>query len=239
MKNLLVKSLFEIRDTNWHIRDRSQEQDLYPKYLDMHRISLGSFTRHLRGTWEFQFIQGRVDNVNDAFKATFHAIYDIWRQGNVNILYTDPDTVARQDIDPWEISDQFMMFNYTDPKSYKGPNRYGRQFENFFNAGVRFFPAAMDQKIWDLGLTMAKTWDNSTYDTEQIILNSMLWDQGLALHDALRPAWSYQAHWLPDQAKVWYQDWWNGLAINDAAIVHTHSSRNIDRKLQLMRDLIN
>jgi hypothetical protein len=238
MKNLLVKSLFQIKDTNWHIRDRSNETDLYEKYLEMHRISVGSYKRHLKGEWELKFIQGTVENVNDAFKKTFTTVYDIWRQGGVNIFYTDPDTVAVQDIDPWAMSDHFMMFNYTDPKKFDQPNYWNRKFDNFFNAGVRLFPAGMSQSTWDIGLKMFQDWDNSTYDTEQIILNSMLWDQGLKLSQVLRPRWAYQAQWLPDQKPLWDQDCWNGICINQSLIVHTHSSRDIDKKLNLMKQLI-
>ena len=237
MKNILVKSLFEVRDTNWHFRDRKDESDLYNKYLEMHRISVGSYSRHLKGTWELKFISGRVDNINQAFQKTFKEIYSLWSQGNVNILYTDPDTVARQDFDPWNISDRFMMFNFTDPRSFDTPNQYGRKFANFFNAGVRYFPATMNQKVWDQALSMVNQWDHSTYDTEQIILNAMLWDQGVKLHEALMPTMAYQAHWLPDRAPVHDQDRWNGISINQATIVHTHSSRNIDVKLGFMKTL--
>jgi hypothetical protein len=211
---------------------------MYQKYVEMHQLSLTSFTRHLKGDWEFKFISGKVANVNEAFQKTFYGIYDLWRQGGVNILYTDPDTVVIRDINPWELSDAFMMFNYTQPKHFDEPNRYNRKFEHFFNAGVRFFPAGMQQGIWDMALEMAKSWDNSTYDTEQIILNAMLWDQGLSLDQVLRPEWSYQAQWLPDQTPVWFQDIWNGLDIGQANIIHTHSSRDIDKKLELMRSLV-
>lgn len=237
MKNILVKSLFEIRDTNWHIRDRSKETNLYEKYVEMHQVSLGSFSRHLRGEWEFRFLSGKVDTVNQAFQRTFWGIYDIWKSGGVNILYTDPDTVALRAMDPWQISDAFMMFNFTDPRSFDRPNRYGRKFPHFFNAGVRLFPASMSQAIWDRAMIMAQDWDESTYDTEQIILNSMLWDQGVKLHQVLRPEWAYQAQWLPDQAPLWLQDQWNGIDINQSLIVHTHSSRDIDQKLDLMKRL--
>jgi len=238
VKNYLVKSLFKIGNANWHFQDRSDEKDLYEKYVEMHRISVGSYSRRLQGDWQLKFIGGSVATVNQAFRRTFYAVYDLWSQGNVNILYTDPDTVAIKDFDPWNIGDQFMMFNFTDPQSFHSPNRYNRQFENFFNAGVRYFPAGMSQSIWDTGLGMAQDWDDSTYDTEQIILNSMLWDQGVALEDVLKPELAYQAHWLPNQAPLERQNAWNGINIQDATIIHTHSSRNIDIKLQLMKNLL-
>lgn len=237
MKNILVKSLFEIEDPNWQIKDRSNESDLYNKYVEMHRISLESFKKHLKGEWEFKFIGGRVSNVNEAFRRTFFGIYDLWLAGDTNIFYTDPDTIAIAPHNPWNISNNFMMFNFTDPRSFDSPNKYNRKFENFFNAGVRLFPAAMSQKTWEIGLTMAEDWDNDSYDTEQIILNSMFWDQGVQLQDVLRPQWSYQAQWLPDQVPLWFQNQWNGLDVNSSFIIHTHSSRDIDVKLNLMKQI--
>jgi hypothetical protein len=50
MKNILVKSLFEIKDPNWSVKDRSAETDLYKKYVECHQISLGSFKKHLKAT---------------------------------------------------------------------------------------------------------------------------------------------------------------------------------------------
>jgi hypothetical protein len=237
MKNYLVKSLFQVRDTNWHFKDRKDEDDLYNKYIEMHQLSVGSYSKHLKGDWELRFINGPVENINDAFKQTFREIYKLWKEGNTNILYTDPDTLAIKDIDPWAISDKFMMFNFTDPKLFDSPNRYGRIFPWFFNAGVRFFPANMEQRTWDIGLEMLDNWEEGTYNTEQIILNSMLWDQGLTLDQALRPEWAYQAQWLPNQVPVWFQDTWNGIDINRALIIHTHSSRDIDEKLNFMKQI--
>lgn len=237
MKNYLVKSLYQVRDTNWHFKDRKDEKNLHSKYVEMHQISVGSYTKHLKGDWELKFFQGTVENINDAFKQTFRSIYDLWRQGNTNILYTDPDTIAVREINPWQISNQFMMFNFTEPKSLDQPNHYGRKFPHFFNAGVRFFPATMDQRIWDIGLEMLDNWEEGSYNTEQIILNAMLWDQGFTLDQALRPEWAYQAQWLPGQAPIWLQDIWNGIDIGRSFIIHTHSSRNIDEKLAFMKQI--
>lgn len=236
MKNYLVKTLFEVQDSNWEVMDRTHETNLYQNYLEMHQISIGSFKKHLLGDWELRFLGGRVENIHQAFEKTFWFIHDIWHEGPCNILYTDPDTVAIKNINPWNHISGFRMFNFTDPKSYTGNNRYGRKFSCFFNAGVRYFAHDMSQSIWDLGKDMARDWDHSTYDTEQIILNSMLWDQGLRLDQCLRPEIAYQAQWLP-QVPVWAQDTWNGISLDRAAIVHVHGSRDSAIKLHLMKDL--
>lgn len=237
IKNYLVKSLYRVRDPNWLVHDRSHETDLYDRYLDMHRISVESFKRHLQGDWELKFFTGTVDSINQAFEQTFWRIHELWHSEPCNILYTDPDTVARTGLDIWNL-DGFRMFNFTDPRSLDRENVYGSRFPWFFNAGVRYFSHAMSEDVWTLGADMASRWDHTTYDTEQIILNQMLWSQGLRLDQALMPRVAYQAMSL-DTKPVWWHDAWNGCAITQAAIVHVHGSRNAESRQHIMKQLIN
>jgi hypothetical protein len=234
-KNYLVKSLYRVRDPNWMVHDRSHETDLYENYLEMHRISVGSFTRHLKGDWELKFFTGQVNNISEAFEKTFWNIHTLWHQEPCNILYTDPDTVARLDLDIWSLN-QFRMFNFTDPRSLDRDNCYNARFDWFFNAGVRYFPHAMNPDVWKLGADMARSWDHSTYDTEQIILNAMLWSQGLRLDQALMPKVAYQAMNL-DRAPVWWHDVWNGCSMSQAAIIHVHGSRDSQSRVDIMKKL--
>lgn len=239
MKNYLIKSLYEIKDPNWEVKDRSHEIDLYQKYVKCHDLSLDTYKRRLKGTWEYAYISGTFDTIHQALHETFNQIYKVWKEHYpCNILYTDPDTLAVRDFDVWGKYEHFMMFNYSDPKSFFKPNPYNEKFAHFFNAGVRYFPATMKQEIWDLGLDMVAKWNFNDYNTEQIILNRMMWSQGIKLHDALNPRMAYQAHWLPD-CEIWRQDLWNGVSVNESSIIHFHSSRNIDKKLNFMQQIYN
>lgn len=231
MKNYLVKSLYRVRDPDWKVLDRSHETNLYDNYQTMNQLSLASYHRLLGGNWELKLFEGEVDNINQAFERTFWAIHDLWHSEPCNILYTDPDTIAINRINPWGQYRHFTMFNYTDPKSFNKPNRYGRQFDHFFNAGVRYFPATMSEDIWNIGKDMAQDWDYETYDTEQIILNTMLWSQPIERIDALNPYMAYQA-FHPD---VGICDRWNGLRLQDAGILHFHSSRDSQSRLEVMQ----
>jgi len=232
MKNYLFKSLFKIVDPNWSVVDRSHEHNLYNNYVNMHQVSTASYTRHLKGNWEFKFVGGNCDTIHQAFVKTFWSIHKLWHQEPCNILYTDPDTIAMQAFDPWGKYDQFMMFNHTDPRQFYKPNTYNRSFEHFFNAGVRYFPATMSKEIWQLGADMANLWDYTTYDTEQIILNAMLWDQGVSVANTLDPSAAWQ--WFGD---LHYCEVWNGLPISQAKILHLHSSRGAENRLQVMKKL--
>lgn len=231
MKNYLVKTLFEVSDTDWKVHDRSHEPDLYNNYVKMHRVSLASYKRFLQGDWEFKFLGGKVEHINQAFEKTFWFIHDLWHQEPCNILYTDPDTLAIQPVNYWGEYDTFRMFNYTDPKEFHESNPYNKQFKHFFNAGVRYFPAAMSPDIWKAGADMARQWDPTTYNTEQIILNTMLWDQGVTSEQAFEPAKAWQM-FSPD---VEYCQGWNGCEIEKACVIHLHGSRDSKSRADFMQ----
>ena len=221
--------------------DRSSEGDLYDWYMKMHDISLRSFEKHLQGDWEFIFFNKEVENIQEVFKDHFFEIYDIWKQGDTNILYCGPDNIMMKPTKFFGKYDDFMMFNYTDPKSSVEPNHYNIQHQHFFNADVRYYPSTMSQDIWDMGLEMAENWDFNSWNTEQFILNKMLWDQpNRTLDNTLDPSIAYQGHQLFiedwESRKKWSNDW-NNKDIKDAHIIHLHGSRNAPRKFSLMEQL--
>lgn len=232
MKNYLVKSLFRVRDPDWKVLNRSHEPNLFDTYLAMHEVSTATYQKFLQGNWELKFITGEVDQINQAFEQTFWAIHELWHSEPCNILYTDPDTIAVKPVDFWDQYQHFLMFNHTDPKQFNLSNPYNRTYPHFFNAGVRYFPASMDQSIWKLGTDMARTWNYATYDTEQIILNAMLWDQGIGLEQALDPTMAWQL-FHPD---LNFGQQWNGCSIYDAKVLHLHSSRGADNRLAFMKN---
>lgn len=221
--------------------DRSQEGDLYDWYMKMHDISLRSFEKHLEGDWEFKFFNKEVENIQEVFKDHFFEIYDIWKQGDTNILYCGPDNIMMKPTKFFGEYDDFRMFNYTDPKTSNEQNHYNIQHEHFFNADVRYYPSTMSQDIWDIGLEMAENWDFNSWNTEQFILNKMLWDQeGRTIENTLNPKMAYQGHQLVldnwDQ-RLKSSNQWNNCKLVDAHIIHTHGSRHAPSKFALMEEL--
>ena len=231
--------------------DRSGEGDLYDWYMKMHEISLRSFEKNLEGDWEFLFFNKEVENIQEVFKDHFFEIYDIWKQGDTNILYCGPDNIMLKPTKFFGEYDDFRMFNYTDPKSSNETNHYNIQHEHFFNADVRYYPSTMSQDIWDMGLEMAENWDFNSWNTEQFILNKMLWDQpNRTLENTLLPHIAYQGHhlYLPNtkegadaqgswEHRKFVSNKWNGCNLSDAHIVHTHGSRHAPSKYALMKEL--
>lgn len=236
MKNYLVKSLFQVSDPNWSKEiNRSAEPDIFPVYQQMHDLSLRSHEKYLEDPWELVFFGGQTTNIHQALKETFFKIYELWKSEPCNILYTDPDTVMIAPTKMFGQFDQFMMFNKTDPIVFIQPNRWNKQYRIFLNAGVRYFPASMSQQVWDIGLKIANDWDLSDWNTEQIILNEMAWAQSVPSYSMLRPEYAYQAFMIPQNANI--ADAWNHCYLEDAKIVHWHSSRNAAQRLEFMRQL--
>ena len=233
MKNYLVKSLYQIANPDWHVLDRRHETNLFEQYMELHEMSLDSFNQHLKGDWELKFFTGEFHDINQAFESTFWAIHDLWHQEPCNILYTDPDTLAVQPVDVFGKFPNFMMFNHTDPRTF---DRDGIVFEHFFNAGVRYFPSTMSEETWKLGADMARNWNYNSYDTEQIILNAMLWSQGLDVQQVHHPKLNWMAMSLRNMDPAWMSahSAWNLFPIESAEIIHFHSSRGAQAVKQIM-----
>jgi len=240
MKNYLIRSLYKIKSPMW-FDDRTDEGDLYEWYMKMHDISLRTFEKHLQGDWEFIFFNKEVDNIQEVFKDHFFEIYEIWKKGDCNILYCGPDNIMMKPTEFFGKYDDFMMFNYTDPKSSVEQNAYNIQHEHFFNADVRYYPSTMSQEIWDMGLDMAERWDFDSWNTEQFILNKMLWDQpNRTLDNTIDPTVAYQGHQLFVEGweeRKQFSNEWNNCDIKDAHIIHLHGSRHAPRKYNIMRRL--
>ena len=232
MKNYLVKTLFKVNSTNWHVHDRKDESNLHENYLEMHRISLASCNKFLQGNWELKFLDGEVDDISQAFEKTFWFIHDLWHSEPCNILYTDPDTLCIRPVEFWGKYDTFRMFNYTDPKEFLMPNRYNRWFDHYFNAGVRYFPSTMSESTWKTGTDLANDWVYEDYNTEQIILNAMMWDQGLTKEQVFEP----HVAWQMFNGDLAFGQRWNKVPITSSSIIHLHGSRHAESRVQIMQD---
>lgn len=234
MKNYLVKSLFKVKDTDWKVHDRSHEKNLYENYVKMHKLSLATYKKFLQGDWELKFLDGEVDHISQAFEKTFWFIHDLWHSEPCNILYTDPDTIAIKPVGFWNEFDTFRMFNHTDPKEFWAENSYKKSFPHFFNAGVRYFPAAMSKDTWQIGANMARNWDHSSYNTEQIILNEMMWSQKLTIAETFKPVLAWQLL----HSNVEFCQKWNGCEIDRVCILHLHGSRNAESRVNFMEQYV-
>lgn len=230
MKNYLIKGLHRIGSTKWWPgRDRADEGNLFSYYEKMAKLSEASFFHNLQGDWEYIKLESEATDVNHVFRQQFAAIWDIWNSEPCNIYYCGSDVQVLKPVEVFGRYKNFLLFNYTDPKSLD-------EHAHFLNADIRYYPAEMDRTMFEQAtkdVAHATEWNN-----DQKLYNRMVWSQGLTPEQVIDPTMAYQGPWLPgaQEAKD-FTDNWNGCRLEDASIVHWHGSRNADAKLQLMQHI--
>lgn len=196
-------------------------------YTEMFEISRASARQYLGGTWTDIVFTDPAPTRVEMFQANWQRIWDLWHQEPCNILYLDSDTVFQRATDIFGRFDQFRLFNWTTP------NRKG-EFHNYFNAGVRYYPATMSRTVWQLGADSAADWNLDIWDQEQIIFNKMFWSQNLDWSDAHRPELNWQ---LPANSTGLTMTKHNGCDQCTAHIIHYHGTRSSARAVKLAQDL--
>ena len=229
MKNYFVQTLVKVNSTDYGWKDRAGEGDLYSLYKQIQEQSYASFKHNLQGDWEYVLLETEVNNVLEVFRFNFESIYKLAHREPCNILFCGLDC---QMVAPTEVFGKykrFQMFNHTDPK------RNGF-FENNFNCDTRYYPADLDESIWQYSLDASE--NLTVWEQEQNIYNDMMWNQGVTLEEVLEPKMAFQAHMMgsPDN-NVEAATGWNGIHINDCNIIHWHSSRGAPNRLGVMTEV--
>jgi hypothetical protein len=125
---------------------------------------------------------------------------------------------------------EFRMFNWTDPKSHPS-------FPNYYNCAVRYFPATMSRKIWDIGDYHYARWNYDIYAHEQEMYNHMFWAQGIPAHEAHEPDMNFQMPGAssPQELAAWQT--WNNCEFGKIKIIHYHGTRGPERAIQMAKSL--
>lgn len=225
MKNYVVWTNCEITNAD---ADRSHgvRPAVYEHYNEMYEISQASARQYLPGGWHSVVFDQPAPSRVAMFQANWQRIWDLWHQEPCNILYLDSDTVFVRATEIFGRFKEFRLFNWTHPKR-KDP------FENYFNAGVRYYPATMSTDVWALGQALADNWNTDIWDQEQIIFNTMFWSQELDWSDAHRPELNWQQPGTGPQDHVKF----NHCEQDQAQIIHYHGTRGSDRAVQKARSL--
>ena len=198
-------------------------------YNRMHEISLASARHFLAGTWEPIVFTDPEKSRVEMFKNSWHRICELWMTQDCNILYLDSDTVFVKPTEIFGVMPGFRLFNWTTPKNQHG-------FENYFNAGVRYYPRSMSMDVWGLGSDLAWNWNLDIWDQEQQIFNKMFWSQDLDWHDAHRPQLNWQAP-TGDFDNIAQHSGFNDCEYRYAQIIHYHGTRSSDRGQRLAEQL--
>lgn len=206
------------------------DPDSRQAYREMFRLSRQSAQRYLQGNWTAMVFDTPRASREEIFRENWRQIRDIWHSRPCNILYLDSDTLFCRPTEIFGRFREFRLFNWTDPKN-------DTRFTNTFNAGVRYYPNTMDPGIWQRGDVLARDWDMTIWDQEQIIFNEMFWQQALEWSDAHRPEMNFQMFWPQALNHVSWAEAWNTISLDQAHVIHYHGSRGAVDQLQLGKQL--
>jgi hypothetical protein len=224
MKNYVVWTNCQIQDPQ---REFGLEAPNYKNYDRMCEISLASARKFLGGAWQSKIFTDPAASRTAMFQQNWQRIWDLWHSEPCNILYLDSDTVITRATDIFGRFPEFRLFNWSTPKSKPG-------YPNYFNAGVRYYPATMSKEIWAAAAETAKNWDLTIWDQEQLIFNSMFWSQDLSWEDAHRPELNWQCPVVGQKIDLVE---YNGIPPEAAHIIHYHGTRSSETAVKFAEDI--
>jgi hypothetical protein len=185
-----------------------------------------------------------ISDIQDYFYRVYWAIRKIWHdEYPANVLFTGADVIFISPVDFSKITG-FQMFNYAQPApSHR--SRVGHRegvlggsevFDHYFNCDVRYYSHDMKESLWEIGDSWAKNWVKGIWEYEQDLWNAMIRAQELR-DTQIIPEFAYQApvDFFEDEKYLFN---WNRLSINDAKLVHLHSSRSPKKAFELANNLI-
>ena len=235
MKNYVVQTLCRVTGTR-HSGDNvpMAAEDKFPIYQQVQKQSYRSIRHFLQGDWEYVLLQDDCEHMFDVFRQNFTKIYQLWTEQECNILFCGLDVQFVQPTTLFGEFDKFLMFNYTDPKQ-------SNTLEHNYNCDIRYYPSTMDPK--EMEWTQTEMHNLKIWADEQDIHNHIMWRQeGVTPENSCRPHLAYQGMGIGDlsnQAVIEAHNQWNGIHINQAQIIHWHTSRGPENRLALMTGINN
>jgi hypothetical protein len=217
--NILLKSFFEIQNTNVRLKGIEVKKTLVgtkDAYLDMQQLSIKSFKKNLAQPWELIQLNGTQPTIQEAFLYVMLETHRTWNNYYpCNILYTDPDTLCIKPLDIFGKFQEFRLFA-DSPILVK----------EHLNCGVRYFPYNLNDCFWNDMYEQIEKWDYSVWDTEQTIYQNLMFNQ--------------EFDQTQSQDYVVNNEWVLGDRTGELpqqSILHLHSSKNPAQRLTIMKDL--
>ena len=183
-------------------------------------------------------------NIQENFQNTYRYIRDYWHSNYpVNVLFLGGDVIARKEFE-FPDTGYFQMFNYAhvfkEHTSRAGDRKNVKHgspiFNTYCNADVRFYSHRMSPEVWDVGNSWLESWQNY-WEYEQDLYNAMMRSQKLSIQQMIIPSLAYQlpADEFQDTSKL---KTWNGIDLNEANLIHLHSTRGSDKALKIAQDIL-
>jgi hypothetical protein len=197
----------------------------------MHQLSIKSFEKNLLGEWTLIELTGTQENIHTCFINTARAIREIWHTNYpCNILYTNADTLCVHALDIFGHFDEFRMFTEDDPLIF---DAYATEwYKKNANAGVRYYPATLDEEFWTNYDLAIKNWNFDSFNYDQDAANQIMLLQK-------NFDWGKKQAWVVKQIGARHSMMINELNNYkfDQAILHFHGSQNPKFRFECMQNL--
>ena len=186
MKNIFITVNYQV--------DNMYGLTNFQDYTKMTELCVESFKNNLAGLDEIIILRGKVSNYHQLFKEVYSRVKEIYFSGHHNILFADSDTICLKPVEIFEKFNKFAMFVIANEFQFSFSNPtcldLVRNLSPWMMANLRYYPAAMDEKLWDIGDDLAYSWiDEWAYDT--IIYNKMFHAQDITDYNIYNiPNWN-------------------------------------------------
>lgn len=261
----LVIVRFRSLDANKLTNDYIDRRNQFPNLDEGSSLSLYGYKKLFRKSvdvsdklWMLSLLSARINiknvdqtileisnssNVQENFQKTYTFIRKYWHDNYpVNILFLGGDVIARQEL-IFPDSNFFQMYNFAnitkDHESRSGDRNIiggDKYFSIYCNADVRYYSHKMTEEVWNVGDAWFQNWE-TYWEYEQDLYNAMMRSQNLEENQIISPHLAYQlpANEVKDVNKL---KAWNNIDLDEADLVHLHSTRGSDKALKIARSML-
>jgi hypothetical protein len=205
---------------------------------ELWKLSMLSFAIHGKET-DLTLIEVNPEprsSIQEHFKFIYFRTYEIWKSlWPANLLFVGADVIARR---PFGFPDSkdFRMFGRANVAGKHIARKAGvggitQSFDTYFNADVRYFPHTMTERSWQVGFEWAQSWEDY-WEYEQDMYNAMAKVGQYDFDDR----WGWQ---MPSNEPMSVKNDWNNNAMDEAFLVHLHSTRDTAWSIDTAKLLLN
>ena len=196
-------------------------------YRRMQEISYKTFSNNIQEPFFYKlWEEPYTKDVPRSIFGTFRFFCELWNE-NANIFYADMDTLCVKPLEIFGKYPQFSLFWTSDPPSKP-------DFPKYMNSGTSYYPAEMPESVMKYGIELMNNHLDSNAPTswgfEQEMYTRMLNRQGIPFEKFMdnKLNWMY----LPSRNTTGL----NEIEIQDAQIIHFHSSRDLRETVKIMEE---
>lgn len=229
MKNIFITAQYDVENRYSHNAETTKDD-----YRQLTNICTKSFRENLVGLDEVIILNGTVEDYHQLFKEIYWKIREIYHNQECNIIWSDSDNLCLKPLDIYGKWDKFAMFfsahEYCDAFVYESCKVLTEKLRPWMMANLRYYPAGMDNQLWEIGDDLAYSWIHD-WAYETIIYNKMFHSQGITDFKKYHiPAWNVQCEGPVGMISP--------EMVRDVTIIHCQSTRGSREAIDKMNRAI-